>query len=81
MLFVNVNNGRPAYRWPNLPMPNCHTGHIAFGPEADQNPTLAEAIDRLPEYETTLWEAVRLEFLATVGEARAFSVGRAAHAD
>lgn len=61
VLFVNdATSPAPAYRWPNVPLPQCRTGHVAFGPEV--YPTLAEAILMLPQYETTLWESVRIEF-------------------
>ena len=64
VLFINdFTSPVPAYRWPDLPMPYCRTGHIAFGP--DTYPTLAEAIVLLPQYETSLWEHVRTEFAAT----------------
>lgn len=69
ILFINDNRtSTPAYRWPDLPMPNCRAGHVAFGPEDDNYPTLAEAIVRLPQYETTLWEHVRSEYRAALLE-------------
>ncbi len=69
VLFVDDATSRvPPYRWPDLPMPQCRTGHVAFGPE--RYPTLAEAILMLPEYEATLWERVRAEFAATIRERR-----------
>ena len=52
----------PAYRWPGEPMPTCRTGHIAFGPA--RYPTLAEVIELLPQYETTLWEHLRMDLAA-----------------
>jgi hypothetical protein len=65
VLFINdARSAVPAYRWPDLPMSNCRTGHVAFGP--DQHPTLAEAIVMLPQYETTLWEHVRAEVTAAL---------------
>ncbi len=69
VLFLNdFTSGAPAYRWPNEPMPTCRTGHIAFGPQ--QQPTLAAVIELLPQYETTLWEHVRMEFTAAMDAAR-----------
>ncbi|MGF6883468.1 hypothetical protein ABIA39_004872 [Nocardia sp. GAS34] len=68
VLFVSdFTSSTPAYRWPDIPMPSCRTGHVAFGPEY---PTLAEATELLPQYETTLWEHLRLEFAATKDAAR-----------
>ncbi len=63
VLFINDGTSpTPAYWWPDQPMRNCRTGHVAFGPE--MYPTLAEAILMLPQYETTLWEHMRAEFTA-----------------
>ena len=68
VLFVNdFTTDTPAYRWPATPLPACRTGHIAFGP---RHPTLAEVIELLPQYETTLWEHLRTEFAATKDTAR-----------
>ncbi len=61
VLFINDSTSpAPAYRWPDLPLPQCHTGYVTFGP--DVYPTLGEAILMLPQYETSLWESVRIEF-------------------
>lgn len=62
VLFVtDYTTATPAYRWPDTPLPACRTGHIAFGPH---HPTLAQVIELLPRYETTLWEHLRMEFAA-----------------
>lgn len=74
----DYTSAKPAYRWPDLPMPSCRTGHIAFEPE--EYPTLAEAIELLPEYETTLWEHVRNDLrvaLASKTSAESCSAARA----
>ncbi|MFF0491021.1 hypothetical protein ACFYTQ_18530 [Nocardia sp. NPDC004068] len=64
ILFLHDHTtGRPAYRWPGTPLRGYPSGHISFGP--DTYPTLATAIALLPEYEATLWEAVRAEHRAT----------------
>ncbi len=63
ILFVNDStSSAPAFRWPDLPMPSCKAGHIAFEP--GHRPALAEVIELLPQYENTLWEHVHMEFAA-----------------
>ncbi|MFF0492940.1 hypothetical protein ACFYTQ_28260 [Nocardia sp. NPDC004068] len=64
ILFLHDHtSGRAAYLWPDKPLPGYPTGHISFDP--DDYPTLATAISLLPQYEETLWEAVRVEHRAT----------------
>src|SRR5690349_6848950 len=45
----------PARRWPDLPLPDFRSGHIAFGP--GDFPTLDVLRVQLPEY-ARLWDAV-----------------------
>lgn len=67
ILSVNDNiTDRPALRWPHTPLPECRPGYIEFGP--GNYPTLAVAIDLLPEYEECLWEAVRMEHRTASGQ-------------
>ncbi|MCX4093587.1 hypothetical protein [Nocardia sp. alder85J] len=52
----------PARRWPNEPMEALPDGHIAFGPEPHQRPTLAQVREMLPQY-AGLWDEIREESL------------------
>lgn len=57
--FMRDNARRlPPIIWPDIPLTGHATGTIAF----DAYPTLAAAMELLPEYTETLWEAIRREF-------------------
>ncbi|MQY24596.1 hypothetical protein [Nocardia aurantia] len=54
----------PAIRWPNNSIPGLPDGHIAFGPQPHQRPSIDQVREWLPQY-SALWDEIREESLIT----------------
>lgn len=62
ILFIDDSSSSvPARRWPDVAMPGCRAGHIAFDPY--DYPSLPAARVMVPEY-AALWDAVAVDVAA-----------------